>query len=225
MTELELGEEFDIHVGGVDLLFPHHENEVAQSRAATGKLLARYWIHGEMLFVEGRKMSKSLGNLVILDEIRERGFEPLDLRYLFLQAHYRSKQNFTWEALKGAAAARQKLQRVYGEAAEGEPGELEEFQARLGDDLDTPRALAYVWERVNGGASRGFLREVEKVLDLGLGEELDIPGEIQQLLQQREGERRKGDFETADALRDRIQGLGFQVDDTPEGPRVGRRLD
>ena len=104
MTELELGEEFDIHLGGVDLQFPHHENEVAQSRAAHGKLLARYWLHGEMLFVEGQKMSKSLGNLVTLDEIREKGYDPLDLRYLFLQAHYRSKQNFTWEALRGAAA-------------------------------------------------------------------------------------------------------------------------
>ena len=139
MTEIELGEEFDIHLGGSDLQFPHHENEVAQSRAAHGKLLARYWLHGEMLFVEGQKMSKSLGNLVTLDEIREKGYDPLDLRYLFLQAHYRSKQNFTWEALEGAKLGRWGMNSLEVFPVGYSPKESQDVRIELRKILDEAR--------------------------------------------------------------------------------------
>jgi cysteinyl-tRNA synthetase len=225
MTELELGEEFDIHLGGTDLQFPHHENEVAQSRAAHGKLLARYWLHGEMLFVEGQKMSKSLGNLVTLDEIRERGFDPLDLRYLYLQAHYRSKQNFTWEALRGAQAARAKLVGLAQTQDGGEESEAEEFRRILGDDLATPAALAYLWERLgDGGNHRPLVEEVEKLFALGLldGGSNEVPDDVSRLVEAREQARAERDFAESDRLRGEIRGAGYHVEDTPEGPRVSR---
>lgn len=226
MTELELGEEFDIHLGGTDLQFPHHENEVAQSRAAHGKLLARYWLHGEMLFVDGEKMSKSLGNLITLDEVTERGYDPLDLRYLFLQAHYRSKQNFTWEALRGAAAARAKLRELALRQSGGDEAEAERFRELLAGDLATPAALAYLWERLGEGSGHRPLAEAaEEAFGLGLLEAapIEVPEAVQRLVEQREAARREKNFSGSDRLRDEIAAAGWQVEDTSEGPRLTRR--
>jgi cysteinyl-tRNA synthetase len=226
MSEEALGAEFDIHTGGVDLVFPHHENEIAQTRAATGKLLARFWVHSEFLSVDGAKMSKRLGNLITLDEVREKGFDPLDLRYLFLQSHYRSKQNFTWEALSGAAAARAKLQEMYSQQSSAGAASVEQLLVKLQDDLDTPGALAFLWDNIrNKSDQKMFMEGVEEILQIGITQQLEIPSEIQELVQRRNAARESGDFQASDRVREEIESKGYSVEDTPEGPRVVRKLN
>ena len=174
MSMAELGETFDIHGGGVDLLFPHHEDEIAQSEGATGKPFARYWLHAEFLQVDGEKMAKSTGNIFTLEELRERGVNPSSVRYTFLTAHYRTKLNFTWEALEAGAesvrrlqATRQRLRSEHPATPHPRPHDeprlqeaaaraLSEFTVAMDDDLNTSVALAAVW---------GLAREINSRLD------------------------------------------------------------
>ena len=174
MSMGELGETFDIHGGGVDLLFPHHEDEIAQSEGATGKPFARYWLHAEFLQVDGEKMAKSTGNIFTLDDLVERGVRPSSIRYTFLTAHYRTKLNFTWEALEAGAesvrrlrSTRERLRREHPTTADPRPHDeprlqdaasraLDEFTAAMDDDLNTSVALAAVW---------GLAREINSRLD------------------------------------------------------------
>ncbi|MDE2213352.1 MAG: cysteine--tRNA ligase [Patescibacteria group bacterium] len=239
-----LGKQIDIHTGGVDHIPVHHNNEIAQAEAATGKRYVKYWLHNEFITIEGKKISKSLGNTVYLYNVADRGLSPKVLRYWFLTAHYRSPINFTWEALEGAASARDRLLRhffeEYAQAEGGTPDEsfMRNFLDALAHDLDTPKALAAVWEMVRNeslspAVKRASLLEVDTLLGIGIGDarermklsvipERELPEEIQKLLQEREEARASKDFTRADVLRRELQERGYEISDTPEGSRISK---
>jgi len=217
-----LGATLDFHLGGVDLIFPHHENELAQSEAATGKPFVRFWLHNEHLLVDGKKMAKSLGNFYILKDLIARGFDPLSFRYLCLQTHYRSKMNFTWESLEAAENTLKEIrklgQREFRQSA-NYSGRSSVISA-LEDDLDTPKVLAILHKANNFN----LWLEFDKVLGLGLGkikeQRAKIKDEIWSLLEKREELRKQGRFEEADEIREKIQKMGYEIEDTEEGPRL-----
>jgi cysteinyl-tRNA synthetase len=242
-----LGAEFDIHGGGLDLVFPHHENEIAQSRAA-GLPFARYWVHHALLNLGEAKMSKSLGNVIELESVTALGIRPVELRYYLVQAHYRSRIDYSEGALRDAAAAYQRIegfvQRATERVGDTRPGTLcAEFVAAMNDDLNTSAALAAVHEVVGAGntalasgndtAASGALASVRAMLGvLGLdpldpqwrGEEAgDLRGVVDALvalaLEQRAEARSRKDWVTADAIRDQLKRAGIVVEDTPQGPR------
>lgn len=241
-----LGQRFDIHAGGVDLVFPHHENEIAQSEAVTGKPFVRYWLHGEHLLVDGHKMSKSLGNTFTLRALEEKGFSPLDFRYLAISAHYRSKLNFTWDSLQSAANARKELEEFVRdllkdikmglknkkEARQPYAPVEKQFFAALADDLGTPKALGILWKfirayrkaktRQKARAAYALLLDCDKILGLGLRDIklLQISDTIRQLVEKREFARKNKHWLEADSLREKIRQAGWNVDDTPTGPVI-----
>lgn len=231
MSAKYLGQPFDIHCGGIDHIPVHHENEIAQSEAAYGKPLADYWLHGEFLAVDDKKMSKSLGNLYLIDDIIKRGINPLAFRYLCLGAHYRTKLNFTWESLEGAASALKSLYKISREFGKPKIGcaELEQkFLERINDDLDTPGALAIMWEMLKSdnppSAKAESLLKFDKVLGLNiksyLGKKIKIPAEVQKLVKEREAARKEKNWKLSDELRDKISALGFLAEDTPQGTKI-----
>jgi cysteinyl-tRNA synthetase len=251
MSMRYLGETFDLHCGGVDLIFPHHENEIAQSVGATGLPFVRHWTHVEHLLVEDETMSKSKGNFLTLPDLLERGERPEAIRYLLCQAHYRKKLNFTWEGLQHAAAA---LTRIHGFARrldevdrDGPGGQAVEeacaraasaFDEALCDDMNSPEALAAVHGLVGEGnallaagavtregASR--LREALATMDAVFGVLLPssverLSPEEQSLFEERQEARRRRDFARADAARARLEALGVVLEDTPKGTRWRR---
>ncbi len=235
MAKKYLGDTLDIHMGGVEHIPIHHTNEIAQSELANDKPFVRYWLHNEHLLVDGRKMAKSEGTGYALDEVRGKGFDPLALRYFFLNAHYRSKQNFTWDALKGAQNALEKLYdhiRAYPEAANQGVKEFEyRFRVALEDDFNMPQGLAVVWDLVKsdypGHAKKASLLKFDQVLGLKLAEvgdeKIEIPPGVQILVEEREKARKAKDFKKSDELREEIAKLGFQVEDTFGGARVGKK--
>src|SRR3989344_3562907 len=218
-----LGLPIDIHAGGIDLIFPHHENEIAQSEAAYGIKFARFFVEGEHLLIEKKKMSKSLGNLFTLRDLETKGFEPLDFRYLVLTAHYRSPLSFSWKALEGARQARLKLQERAREAKarkkKSDGSFCKEFLARLNDDLNMPRALALLWKEAK---SYEDLLCADEVLGLGLKnlKKAAVPPRVKALLVKREALRREKKWGQADRIREEIMKLGFKVQDMPEGSQV-----
>lgn len=230
MAMKTLGETIDLHLGGIDLLPVHHENEVAQSEVATGKPFVRHWAHGEHLLVDGQRMGKSLGNFYTLAEVVDRGFSPLDFRYLAAQTHYRSKQNFTWEALMAAKQARQRLARRLSslptDEAEGDVPLREKIDQALGRDLDLPATLAAAWEMVGSAVppSRALLLEIDRKVwgfDLSeLTEEQPLPAELRTLVEQREQARSARDWARADELRDKLAAAGVAVEDTVSGSKI-----
>ncbi|MFH1193904.1 MAG: cysteine--tRNA ligase [bacterium] len=235
----ELGSPLDIHAGGVDLIFPHHENEIAEAEGLTGKTFSRFWLHGEHLLVDDKKMSKSLKNFYTLRDLQAKNFAPLSYRYFVLQAHYRSKLNFTWEALRAADNA---LKKIYTEARElyfspparggvrgGGSVELEQkFSDAIADDLNTPEALAVLWELLKSdyppSAKAETLLKFDKILGLGikkyLGKKIKAPREVLELVKQREVARVAKDWKQADKLRAEIESQGFEVEDTPSGAKL-----
>ena len=237
-----LGSTIDIHAGAVDLIFPHHENEIAQSEGATKKPFVRYWLHGEHLTVEGSKMSKSLGNVHTLRDLIARGGEPLAFRYLVLTAHYRSKLNFTWDSLASSGTAlgrlrdtvlalRRAARRAAADAASARRVTRYEraFRGAIENDLDTPSALATLWELardtlVSPREKLDTLLRFDTVLGLGLSSvrPVPVPRAVRALIAEREAARARRDFAASDTLRDRIAALGFSVDDTPDGPVIRR---
>ena len=231
MSSAELGDTIDIHAGAVDLVFPHHENEIAQSEARSGRQFVNYWIHGEHLLVNGRKMSKSLGNMYNLADLEAKGFSPLDFRFLILGSHYRMKLNFTWESLDGARTARLKLNGfvagvdVIGKA---DKGYLERFSELVDDDLATPQVLALVWEVVKSDLpdadKKATLLDFDKVLGLELdkAEDEEIPAEVTVIAEERQRARETKDWAKSDELRDGIAKLGYAIEDTPGGYIVKR---
>jgi cysteinyl-tRNA synthetase len=231
----ELGRQIDIHTGGVDHIPVHHNNEIAQAEAASGKQYVRYWLHNEFITIEGKKVSKSLGNTIYLSQLTDRGLSPMALRYWYLTAHYRSPINFTWEALTGADQALTRLSRLYLEAPDGEVQKdfIDEFLRLLGHDLDTPKALALLWEQ-GKTLNKQTLAEADKLLGLGFSAErpiaklavvpdTELPEEVRSLLMQREEARLAKDFGKADILRAAIEEQGYVVKDTPEGPKLTRQ--
>lgn len=234
MSQEKLGDEIDIHAGGVDLIFPHHENEIAQSEARSGKRFVSYWLHAEHLLVDGKKMSKSLGNVYLLKDIKNRGFSPLDFRYLCLSAHYRDKLNFTWDSLEAAKNALLRARKIISSLPNGKESAssdyLSKFKAALEKDLNTPEALAVFWtmirdNEISAGVKKASALEMDKVFALNLDkpDEFDIPDEIEKLLLERQAAREKRDFELADKLRSQIEGLGFEIEDLGNSSKVYKK--
>ena len=241
MSQQYLGDTFDIHVGGIDLLFPHHENEIAQSEGKTGKPFVKYFVHGEFLLIDGQKMSKSLKNIYKIKDLEEKGFEPLGFRYLALTAHYRDKLNFTWESLQAAQNALNNLrQQIRGwPEANGlsqQPNQdvaqfWQRFMEAASYDLNMPQAVAVMWEMTRSGdtisGKSAQLLQMDKILGLELdkylGKPVKIPEDVQVLIEHRENARKSGDFKRSDQIRKEIKKLGFEIEDTPAGPKVKSR--
>lgn len=234
MSMKYLGETFDIHVGGMDLKETHHPNEIAQAEAATGKPFVNYWVHGAFMLVDGKRMSKSLGNNYKVEDIVKKGFDPLTLRYLYMQTHYRQEMNFTWEALEAAQNALNRLRETVSEMGnESKIGcaELEnQFLDAMNDDLNTPRALSVLWEVLKSdypnSAKLESLYKMDEVLGLNLKQvqstkskiqTLEVPEEVRKLVKERESLRRQKRFHLADQLRNKIKKLGYEVQDTDAG--------
>ena len=226
-----LGDRFDIHTGGSDNVFPHHEAEIAQSEGVTGHQVVSCWVHGEHLMLSGTRMAKSAGNFFRITELVEQGFDPLAFRYLTLQAKYRTKLNFSPEAMRGADhAVRQLRDRVseWSAVPDGPRGDLDErFRAALADDLDLPAAMALVSELIRSdlapGAKARLLIEWDRVLGLDLArarEREALPDGAAVLLSSRERARAAKDFATADRLRNELAAMGVSVTDTPDGQKV-----
>ena len=246
-----LGETIDMHLGGVDLKFPHHENEIAQSEAATGKPFARFWVHGEHLLVEGTKMSKSLGNYYTLRDLLERGYDPIAIRLALMGAHYRRQLNFTLEGMEQAARALQGIRDFVQRARQGpesvaNTGKLDEavgaaqkrFDTALDDDVNIPAATAQVFELIKAAnialdhseAGPGDLAQVLAALegfDEVLGLDLvpaaeELEERVERLIQERIDARAAKDFARADAIRDELAAEGIALEDTPTGTRWRR---
>jgi len=237
MSMKYLGDTIDIHTGGIDHVPVHHENEIAQSEAATGHPFVRYWVHHAFLQVDGEKMSKSLGNFYTIADIRKQNIEPLAIRLLFFQTHYRQPTNFTWTAAHSAQTALSKLRTQVSGLAEATAGPLSEqaesfraaFGAALGDDLQMPRAIAVLWDMLKSdipsGEKRRLALGIDEVLGLGLAtqKEEKIPDAIMELAQQRNAAKINKDFATADRLRDEIAKRGFVIEDTKKGFALTRK--
>lgn len=232
MSMDKLGETFDIHTGGVDNIFPHHENEIAQSEAKTGKEFVHYWMHNEHLLVDGKKMSKSLGNFYNLGDIVAKGYSPLDFRYFLLGAHYRSKINFTWDAMEAAKNARERLARIFTGAQRGEINKdyIDKFTSFVSNDLDTSDGLAVLWEMVRDekidlNDKYATALEMDKVLGLELDKktEMKIPEDIIELAKERKAARENKNFEKSDELRDKILSSGWIIEDLADNEYVIRK--
>jgi cysteinyl-tRNA synthetase len=222
-----LGEPIDIHTGGVDHIGTHHTNEIAQTEAAFGVELAKYWVHNEHLLINGQKMSKSLGNFATLADIKDKGYGPLALRTLFLQAHYRSQMNFTWEALDAAQAYLKNLERWADSSKQSivsiiNPSDesllKDEIQAALADDLNTAQALAQINKFIDRVApTPALLSYIDKTLGLQLADRPDISEAQKLLITQREKARSSQAWDTADNIRAKLQEQAIEINDTDDG--------
>ena len=230
MSMALLGDRFDIHTGGVDNIFPHHEAEIAQSEGVTGHRVVSVWMHGGHLFLGAARMAKSAGNFFRITDLVDQGYDPLALRYIVLQAKYRTKLSFAVDALAGADHALRQLRQRVAEWSRGEDGPRrdfdERFRAALADDLDLPGAMALVSELVKSdlaaGAKAALLTAWDHVLGLDLQRSEDgaaLPDGAAELLAAREKARAAKDFVTSDSLRDQLAALGVRVTDTPDGQR------
>ena len=234
MSMTNLGEELDIHTGGVDNIFPHHENEIAQSEGATHKQFVKYWMHNEWVLVDQKKMAKSANNFFTLRDITDRGISPIAYRFWLLMANYRTRVNFVWDALEGAETA---LKRLYGLylSLGSEVGQVHEvyqqkFADFVTDDLNTPQAVALLWDVIKDGNmsdadKKATILDFDKVLGLGFAdlkeaEEISIPEEVLKLVEEREEARKNKDFTKSDELRKKINDLGYEVKDTSDGQKV-----
>jgi cysteinyl-tRNA synthetase len=249
MSMKVLGESFDLHLGGEDLKFPHHEDEIAQSEGATGKPFVKYWLHGAFLLVEGKKMSKSLGNFFTLRDLLAKGFTGREIRYLLLTAHYRETFNFTLEGLQGARTALARIDECLGklrEVAESGPKPkvqspkpeepmLQHFAEALDNDLNISAAwgVVFKWvtatnkrvaENVLGAAEAAAAlaawNKIDSVLGIGAPAETEAPAEIVALLEARQAARKAKDFKRSDTLRDELKAKGWAIEDTYKGPKL-----
>ncbi|VVB67309.1 Cysteine--tRNA ligase [Candidatus Norongarragalina meridionalis] len=248
MSSKYLGDSFDIHTGGVDLVFPHHENEIAQSEAVSGKKFVKYWMHCEHLMVDGRKMAKSLGNFYTLRDIEERKGDAMALRYLLISTHYRSQLNFTFDALEQAKNTVDSLndfaERLREAKGKGDPARVADmvaqakrkFEAYMDDDLNVAYALTVVFDfvheankmlaagemdRVSAKEALAFIEDVDRVLGvLSKRKKRAVSAEVRELVDGREAARKKGDFKEADRLRAALREKGVVLEDSKEGVRI-----
>lgn len=246
MAFATLGKQIDVHTGGEDLKYTHHNGEIAQAEAATGRSpYVAYWFHSAFITIDGTKISKSLGNTITLHNLEDRGYSADTFRYWVLTSHYRSQANFSFEALDGAKQALFRLKRFIVEECGDDTGEVSAayrtmFMKAIGDDLDTPKAIAILWEIVKDktlskGNKRATLMEFDTVLGIGLSDERsdvvrelgivapsEIPDDIQELLDKREIARAVSNWDEADRIRELLNLKGYQLEDGPQGQRVSK---
>lgn len=233
MSMKNLGESFDIHTGGIDNMFPHHENEIAQSESATEKPFVKYWMHNGWILVDEKKMSKSLGNVYLLSDFAERRINPIAYRYFLLGAHYRTKLNFTWEALSGANTA---YNRIVNEILEMEDGGKinqeykNKFTEFISEDLGTPQGLALIWEilgdsDLSSADKKATILDIDEVLGLGLRDLkiAPIPKKVKELAESREAARNAKNWALADEIRLEIEKLGYEVKDGEKGYKIVKK--
>lgn len=237
MSKKLLGETLDIHMGGVEHISVHHTNEIAQSESANGKPFVHFWLHNEWLMANGGKMAKSDGTAYSLAEVKEKGFDPLSVRFLFLQAHYRSKQNFTWEALeaaqKGLENLRRQISSLGGKVGKVDEKYKKEFEEKINDDFNTPQALAVLSEVLKSNISDenklATALNFDQVFGLGLEKAMHsetkakIPAEIQKILDERNDARMAKNWAKADEIRERLLDLGYEVKDTARGQELTKK--
>lgn len=238
MGQKYLGEQFDIHTGGIDLVPTHHENEIAQSRGKCGKIPAKYWMHGEYLLINGGKMSKSLGNAYLVKDFKDRGYDPIVYKLFSYSCHYRNKLNFTWEGIEATAKSLERLRNSYQTNLNGND-ELtsqdkenlknieENFHKAINDDLNMPLAMSFVWEVAKYEKKNLEVAKLLQKFDTVLGIKIDeisskheIPEEILNLIEQRKQARQIKDWSKSDELRDLIAQKGYIVKDTKDGMEV-----
>lgn len=242
-----LGPSFDLHLGGEDLIFPHHEDEIAQSEGAglqqTGERFVKYWLHVAHLLVEGKKMSKSLGNFYTLRDLLDKGFTGREIRYLLLTANYRAPFNFTLENLQGARSSLARLDECLiklrelsaGTAGDPDPEILNLFTEAMDDDLNVSAAWGKIFEwvrdtnrlidakqlsAVQAGQRLAAWARIENVFGTQAGGEIEAPPEMMALLEERQAARKAKDFKRADAIREQLKAAGWLIEDTPKGPRL-----
>ena len=239
MSRKYLGEKFDIHTGGVDHIPIHHENEIAQSKGATGKNPANIWMHVEFLLIDNGKMSKSLGNVYKIDDLEEKGLDALAYRYLSYTSHYRNKLNFTWDGIKSAQVSLDRL-RDLTLSHKGKDKKVSEdvianyknrFLEAINDDMNMPVAVSIVWEAAKNDVKSNDIFELimhfDEVLSLKLdtvknndNKSLEIPQEIQELLEKRKAAREQKDYAMSDKIRDELKEKGYIVKDSKEGQKI-----
>jgi cysteinyl-tRNA synthetase len=240
-----LGTSFDLHLGGEDLIFPHHEDEIAQSEGATGQPFVKYWLHGAHLLVEGKKMSKSLGNFFTIRDLLQKGYAGREIRFLLLKGHYRETFNFTIDGLEEARSALgrldeclAKLQEIGGgQTAAPESALLQRFTEAMDEDLNVSAGWGVIFEWVRdinrslassqvspaqAAAGIAAWQKIDSVFGVGQKVESEAPPEIVKLLDERQAARKGKDFKRADALRDELKAKGWAIEDTPKGPRLKR---
>jgi cysteinyl-tRNA synthetase len=249
MSMKHLGETFDIHCGGEDLIFPHHENEIAQSEGATGKPFVRCWLHNAHLLVEGKKMSKSLGNFFTLRDLLAKGWTGREVRYALLCTHYREQLNFTFDGLQAARSALQRMDEFLLKLQEMARAPASDsfdpplmaglhFMNAMDDDLNISEALGVLFVEfirfINKKIVEGSLRpseaqavldeweQIDKVLGFGMPTKSEVPPEVLDLVEERQAARKVKDFKRADEIRDQLARSGWVIEDTPKGPRPKR---
>ncbi len=235
MSAKYLGSFFDIHCGGEDHINVHHTNEIAQTEACYGTRLANIWMHAYFLQIdENQKMSKSSGEFMRVQTLIDKGYDPLAYRFFCLSAIYRQKLNFTWEGLDGAQKALDRLRNMayeWGVPGEANAAFIEKFTECINDDLNMPRAVATVWELTHTdltpAVKKATLLVFDQVLGLGLADwqpkQEDIPAEILELVDQRQQARKEKRWKDADSFRDQVSAAGYEIMDTPEGPKVKKK--
>lgn len=234
MGQKYLGEVFDIHTGGIDLIPTHHENEIAQSKGACGKIPAHYWIHGEYILINGGKMSKSLNNAYLVKDLEQRGYEPLSYRLFTYSSSYRTKLNFTWEGIETSQKSLEKLKAGYQKHLQGkeeiQEQEIakyeEDFHQAINDDLNMPLAMSVVWEIIKNPKKSPKLAELLLKFDQVLALKIDqpilienekIPKEIIELAEKRKQARQNRDWQESDRLREEIKTKGYNIEDNKDG--------
>ena len=228
ITEKYFGSQYDIHGGGLDLIFPHHEAEIAQMESLSGKKpLVKYWLHTGFLKINKEKMSKSLGNFSTIKEILKK-YSPETIRYFFISTHYRKPIDFSKENLENAKLSYERLKNICEEIKDDNKineESLEEFEKAMDDDFNTPKALQVLWKLVRGEKAKGKYQTIKKIdevfcLNLLEKEKIKIPKEIQKIVEEREQARKNKDWKKADELREALKKKGYLLDDTEQGAKV-----
>src|SRR5881398_3827233 len=249
MATALLGDQIDIHCGGVDNIFPHHEAEIAQSEGVTGKKFVRYWLHCAHLLVDGQKMSKSLGNFYTIPDVLAKGYTGREIRYALIRVNYRTQLNFTWDGMKEARESLgriddwlERLREVAGDKKSNPNIDIQlghEFEEALDDDLNISAALGFLFETIREtnramdqnkletatvSAWLNWWNRINTVVDLDSESEVAVPAEVAQLAEQRQNVRRENNWKRSDELRDRISELGWEVRDTKDGQKLTPRV-